>query len=147
MAKKLVGRETITHEMRSFGGSPYGTIPWSIPKIREIFISILQFYVYFYVFLKTLLSLGKFTSPYLMKYGIRELREQGNNELTVFKQENGLNSEQIQILLDLVTERKQRALTTQRAGLEIESEEDSNRPCPHKFKKTLARPSVAESEL
>ena len=147
MAENVVGRETISGLNPSFGGSPYGTALWKIPSIREIFISLLQFYVYFYVLLMTFLSLSKFASPYLMKYGIRKLREQGNNELTVFKQEHGLNPEQIQILLDLVTERKQRALTTQRAGLEIESEEDSDRPCPHKFKKTLARPSVAESEL
>ena len=91
-----------------------------------------------------MLSVGQYcvSAIYLSKLQILS-----ESKGTVFKQENSLNPEQIQILLDLVNEQKQRALATQRAGLEIMSEGDSDRHCPHKFKKTLARPSVVESEL
>ena len=146
MAENVVGRGTISSQNPSFGGSPYGTALWKIPSIREIFISLLQFYVYSYVLFMTLLKLGKFASPYLMKYGLRKIREQGNNELTVFKQGNSFNLEQIQILLELAQERKDRTRGIRSNGPDGDSE-DSDRPCPHKIKKTLARPSVAESEL
>ena len=118
----------------------------SFPSPREILISFLQLYVYLYVLAGKVLTPSKIAFQYgLRRYIGMTIRENFAN-VNAFEQPKNLNSDQLEILLDLARKCRFEADKAMISDLDVESD-DSGRACPHKRKnQKLPGPSVAASE-